>query len=504
MRDMKLAELLERLEYEIVQGTKETEITKVVDHSRNAVQGALFVCISGSMADGCSYVEEAVEKGAAAVVAERQLKVPDDVTLVCVSDARAALAKTAAAFYGYPAERMKLIGVTGTKGKTTTTYMIRHILECAGYKTGLIGTIEILTGKRRIPAKHTSPESLELQCFLREMADAGCAVVVMEVSSQGLKLHRVDGILFELGVFTNLGRDHISKYEHADFAEYKACKAKLFRQCRAAVANIDDRCFTDIFARALCEVNTVGCRADADYRITDEKLVRNGKSLGISYHISGMACGDICLSMPGRFNLYNSAEALAAARYFGVPMETVKSALAQVQVRGRVENADVPGEFTLIIDYAHNAMSLQSILEMVHSYHPQRVVCIFGCGGNRAKDRRYEMGEVSGRLADLTIITSDNPRYEDPLAIIRDIRAGIRRTSGKYVEICDRREAVRYAVANAQRGDVIVLAGKGHEDYQEIMGVRCHMDDREIVRDACSALSGHFAQWNCADPELPD
>ena len=465
----------------MIQGTEEIDIAKVVSHSKDAVKGALFVCIVGMRFDGCAYIEEAAEKGAVGIVADKEVAVPEGMTLIRVRDTRSALAKLAAAFYRYPARELQVVGVTGTKGKTTTACMIYEILEKQPeHKPGLIGTMEIRTGRRRLPATHTSPESLAVQEYLREMADAGCDIAVMEVSSQGLKLHRVDGIRFDIAVFTNLGEDHIGPYEHADMEEYKNSKAKLFRQCSLGILNRDDPCWEEMIRGAKCRVETYGFRGESDYRITGEKRRKEQGILGTEYRLNQET---IRLTMPGRFNIYNSAAAYAVCQNLGVPGEKLRNALQDVQVRGRVERV-LQGTFTVLIDYAHNAMSLQSVLEMVHSYHPKRIVTIFGCGGGRAKSRRYEMGKVAGELSDFTIITSDNPRYEEPLEIMREIRLGIQKTEGRYIEICDRREAVRFAIRNAEEGDVILLAGKGHETYQEIKGVRYHLDDHEIVREA--------------------
>lgn len=485
---MKLAKLLERLEYEVIQGTKEIDIAKVVNHSKDAEYGSLFVCITGMLTDGCAYIGDAVSRGAVAVVTERDVNIPREITVIRVENTRKALAKIAAAFYGYPSEELITIGVTGTKGKTTTTCMIRDILEQAGHKAGLIGTIEVQTGKRSIPSEHTSPESVVIQKYLREMVEAGCDTVVMEVSSQGLKLHRVDEILFDIGVFMNLGEDHIGKYEHADFEEYKCCKAQLFRQCRLGIFNMDSPYWKDMLKTAECRKETFGFQKKADYILANPQLINTKNALGISYSINETP---VRLSMPGEFNVYNSAAAFIVCKHLGVSLKSMQSTLKSVQVRGRVERVEIHRrhvDFTIMIDYAHNAMSLQSILEMVHSYNPARIVTIFGCGGNRAKDRRYEMGEVSGKMADLTIITSDNPRYEDPAEIMNDIRSGIEKTDGKYMEICDRKEAIRHAVRTAKEGDVIILAGKGHEDYQEIEGIKYHMDDRELVHEVINEL----------------
>lgn len=485
---MKLDKLLERLQYEVVQGSDETEITTLVNDSRKVEAGSVFVCISGAVSDGHRFAADVAVKGAAAVVVEKDVEVPSDVTVIKVADTRYALALMSAAYFGYPADKLKIIGITGTKGKTTTTYMIRSILEGVGHKVGLIGTIEAIIGDETIPAANTTPESYTIHEYFSRMVEAGCDSVVMEVSSQGLMLHRTAGIPFEIGIFTNLGKDHIGPNEHKDFEDYKRCKAMLFKQCRLGIANIDDKYFPDLFKDATCRVETFGFSKDADLRAEDVELVSRPGYLGVAYHVAGLMDFDVEIDIPGTFSVYNSLTAIAVCRHFGVPVEKIKEALKKAKVKGRIEMIKVSDEFTLMIDYAHNAMSLESLLTTLKEYHPKRLVCLFGCGGNRSKDRRYEMGEVSGRLADLTIITSDNPRFEEPQAIIDDIKTGIGKTDGKYVEICDRKEAIKYAIQHGQPGDVIVLAGKGHEDYQEIKGVKYPMDERVLIAEVLEEL----------------
>ena len=485
---MRLDKLLERLDYEVVQGTDQTEITTLINDSRKAEKGSVFVCISGAVSDGHSYAADVAAKGAAALVVEHNVDVPEDVTVILVKDTRYALALMSAAYFGYPAEKMKIIGITGTKGKTTTTYMIKSILDGVGHKVGLIGTIEAIIGEKHIPAANTTPESYTIHKYFAEMAEAGCDCVVMEVSSQGLMLHRTAGIPFEIGIFTNLGKDHIGPNEHKDFEDYKRCKGLLFQQCRLGIANVDDKYFEDVFRNATCRVETFGFSENADLRAENVKLVSRPGYLGVAYHVSGLMDFDVEIDIPGKFSVYNSLTAIAVCRHFQVPVEKIKEVLKQAKVKGRIEMIKVSDEFTLMIDYAHNAMSLESLLTTLKEYNPKRLVCLFGCGGNRSRDRRYEMGEVSGRLADLTIITSDNPRFEEPQDIIDDIKIGIGRTDGKYVEICDRKEAIKYAIANGQPGDVIVLAGKGHEDYQEIRGVKHPMDERVLIAEVLEEL----------------
>ncbi|HIV40860.1 MAG TPA: UDP-N-acetylmuramoyl-L-alanyl-D-glutamate--2,6-diaminopimelate ligase [Candidatus Mediterraneibacter guildfordensis] len=486
---MKLNQLLERLEYQVAQGSDEIEVTTLINDSRKVEKGSVFVCISGAVSDGHKYIPDVAEKGAAAVVVERDVEAPENMTVIRVEDTRYALALMSAAYFGYPAEKLKVIGITGTKGKTTTTYMIKSILDSVGYKVGLIGTIEAIIGEKRIPAANTTPESYTIQQYFAQMVEEGCDCVVMEVSSQGLMLNRTAGIPFEIGIFTNLGHDHIGPNEHKDFDDYKRCKGLLFKQCKVGIANVDDKYFRDVFQGATCRTETFGFSEEADLRAENVQLVSRPGYLGVAYHVSGVMDFDVEIDIPGTFSVYNSLTAISVCRHFNVPVEKIKEALRKAKVKGRIEMVRVSDEFTLMIDYAHNAMSLESLLTTLKEYHPKRLVCLFGCGGNRSKDRRYEMGEVSGRLADLTIITSDNPRFEEPQAIIDDIKTGIGRTNGKYVEICDRKEAIRYAIEHGEPGDVIVLAGKGHEDYQEIRGVKYPMDERVLIAEVLEELA---------------
>ena len=481
---MKLTKLLERLDYEVLQGSDEIEITEFTNDSRKEMhEGSAFICIKGAVFDGHDYVADMAAKGASAVIVERDVEAPEGLTVIKVADTRYAQALASTAYFGYPADELKVIGITGTKGKTTTTYMVKSILEGVGHKVGLIGTIESIIGDEVIPSKNTTPESFTIHEYFRRMVDAGCDCVVMEVSSQGLMLHRTAGIPFEIGIFTNLGEDHIGPNEHADFEDYKRCKGLLFKQCKLGIANVDDEHFADVFKEATCKIETFGFSEKADLRATDVKLVSTPGHLGVAYQASGLMNFDVEIDIPGTFSVYNSLTAIAVCSHFDVPAEKIVAALKVAKVKGRIEMIKVSEDFTLMIDYAHNAMSLESLLTTLKEYNPKRLVCLFGCGGNRSKARRYEMGEVSGNLADLTIITSDNPRFEEPQDIINDIKIGIGKTQGEYVEIIDRKEAIRYAIEHAKTGDVIVLAGKGHEDYQEIKGVKYDMDERVLIAE---------------------
>ena len=480
---MKLSALLEKIEYRCLQGSLDREISSVVFDSRKVTEGSLFICIRGAAFDGHKFVADVLEKGAVALLVEEQVEAPEGVAVILVPDTRYAMAFVSAAWFGYPAESMKTIGITGTKGKTTTTYMVKSILENAGYKVGLIGTIEAVIGDRHIPAENTTPESYVIQEYFREMADAGCDAVVMEVSSQGLMLHRTQGFIFDYGIFTNIEPDHIGPNEHRDFDHYLSCKAMLLSQCRTGIVNRDDEHFEQIIKGHTCTLETYGFSSEADLRAEDASLVGGKGYLGISYHVKGLMDFPVEIDLPGKFSIYNSLTAIAICRHFGVSEENIIKALKQAKVKGRIEMVKVSDDFTLMIDYAHNAMALESLLTTLKEYHPHRLVCLFGCGGNRSRLRRFEMGEVSGKLADLTIITSDNPRNEEPQAIIDDIKTGIGKTSGKYVEIIDRKEAIAYAIRHGEPGDIIILAGKGHEDYQEIRGKKYPMDERVLIQE---------------------
>ena len=481
-------ELLKDLKYEVLSGSIDVNVSELVYNTRKVKKECMFVCIKGATFDSHDVAGEAAKNGAVVIVAEHPVDVPAGTAVVLVEDTRYALALISAAYFGYPAKKLKVIGITGTKGKTTTTFMIRSILKHAGISTGLIGTIEVIIGDKHIPAHNTTPESYEVQEYFAQMVAAGCKVAVMEVSSQGLKLHRTAGIRFDIGIFTNLAPDHIGENEHASFEVYLECKSRLFRQCDIGIVNADDEHCSDILKGHTCKVETYGFSEKADLRASELKLVNRPGFLGVDYHVSGLLNFDVEIDMPGRFSVYNSLVAIAVCRHFDIPKEDMLAALEVVQTKGRIEKVKVSDDFTLMIDYAHNAMSLESLLTTLKEYNPKRLVCLFGCGGNRSKLRRYEMGEVSGNLADLTVITSDNPRFEEPQAIIDDIKTGIAKTSGKYVEIIDRKEAIRYVIENGRPGDVIVLAGKGHEDYQEICGVKHPMDERVLIAEVLEEL----------------
>ena len=480
---MKLSKLLERMEYECVQGSIDIPVSHLLYDSRKACPDGVFVCISGAVMDGHKFIPDVVLKGVTAVIVEKDVQAPENVTVIRVENTRVALAYMSAAYFDYPAEQLKTIGITGTKGKTTTTYMVRSILENSGFKTGLIGTIETIIGGKVIKANNTTPESYLVQQYFREMVNAGCQCVVMEVSSQGLMMHRVDGFTFDYGIFTNLGPDHIGPNEHKDLDDYIYCKSLLFQKCRHGIVNFDDAYVDRILKDHTCDVQTFGMAENADFCAKDIQLFQKPGILGVTYQLSGCMNTKVEIDIPGKFSVYNSLTAIAICHNFNVPEENILKALANVRVKGRLEIIPVSPKFTLMIDYAHNAMALESLLNSLKEYQPKRLVTLFGCGGNRDPHRRYEMGEVSSNLSDLTVVTSDNPRFEEPMDIINDIIKGVKLGPGKYVTIPDRKDAIKYCIENAEEGDVVILAGKGHEDYQEIKGIKYPMDERVLIQE---------------------
>ena len=484
----KIKELIQALDYELLQGSLEGDISELVYDTRKVTKDAMFVCIVGTAFDSHEKTAEVAAAGAKVLIVSKEVEVPEHVTVVKVADTRYALALISAAYFDHPANTLKVIGITGTKGKTTTTFMIKSILENASYKVGLIGTIETIIGDKHIPANNTTPESYIVQEYFAEMLKAGCQVCVMEVSSQGLMMHRTAGIPFELGIFTNLAPDHIGPNEHASFEEYAQCKGMLFKQCKVGIANADDENFEMVMKDHTCTLETIGFSEKADLRAGNVNLVGRPGYLGVTFDLTGLLNFPVEIDIPGKFSIYNSLVAIAVCRHFEIAKENILEALKTAKAKGRIEQVKVSDDFMLLIDYAHNAMSLESLLSTLKEYHPQRLVCLFGCGGNRSKLRRYEMGEVSGKMADLTIVTSDNPRFEEPQDIIDDIKIGLAKTNGEYVEIIDRKEAIKYAIKNGRPGDVIVLAGKGHEDYQEIKGVKYPMDERVLIEEVLQEL----------------
>lgn len=479
---MKLSVLMQKNDYTLLKGDIDAEVSKLAFDSRCVSLGDVFVCIDGSVFDGHDYISDVIAKGASAVVVQKDIEIDADITVLKVEDTRAALACMSAAYFGYPAEKLRTIGVTGTKGKTTTTYMIKDILERSGYKTGLIGTIESIIGDERITSYNTTPESYVVQQYLSEMVNAGIECVVIEVSSQGLMLSRVAGIVFDYAVFTNLSRDHIGPNEHSDFEDYLKCKSMLFMTSKHAIINLDDAHARDMIASCNGTYETYAINnPSADLCAYNVTLSGEVGRFGVTYETAGTCEMSVVLNILGKYNVYNSLAAMAVGLHFTKDVGIIQSALAEVRVKGRAEIFNASDKFVLIIDYAHNALSMANLLSTLKEYNPKRIITVFGCDGGRDRGRRFEMGEVSAKYSDFTIVTSDNPRFEDPQSIIDDIIVGVKKGNGAFIAIPERRDAVRYAVENAREGDVIILAGKGHENYQIVKDKKRYIDDREVV-----------------------
>ena len=484
---MELKKLLLGIENFKSKGDMQLDIKKVASNSKKVVPNSLFVAIKGYDFDGHEYIEEAVKNGAVAIMLDmsadfKKINIPKGITVIITDDTRKALARVSCNFFGNPSRYFKLIGVTGTKGKTTTTYMIKSILEKAGYKVGLIGTIANYIGEDCLGfSDRTTPESIELQELFYKMARQKVDYVVMEVSSQSLKLNRVEGTNFDYAIFTNLYKDHISLKEHTDMNEYFESKLKLFQMTPKGFVNSDDfKCNKIINGAKNCDIKTYAVDNKADLLAKDITIT----NISVDFKVKlGNKNERIKVNIPGRYSVYNALAAISFANSIGIDAEKIKEGLENIVVPGRNELVPNKEELAIMIDYAHTAESLENILQATKTYTPGRVICVFGCGGDRDKEKRPRMGEVAGRLADYSIVTSDNPRTEKPEDIIAQIEKGIAKTKGKYEVIVDRKKAIEKAIKMMNKRDIVILAGKGHEVYQEINGEKRPFDERQIVKE---------------------
>lgn len=484
---MKLKQILNGLEGLKVRGNLEVDIENVENDSRKIKENGMFVAIKGFDVDGHEFIKQAIDNGAKAIVIEEGTKlkktdVREDTVIVMTPNTRIANAKIACNFYRNPSKKLKLIGITGTKGKTTTTFMIKSILEKHGQKVGLIGTVANYIGNKCLgESSRTTPDSLELQKLFADMVEENVDTVVMEVSSQSLKLHRVDGCDFDIAVFTNFSEDHISPKEHPDMQDYFNSKLILIREAKSSFINNDDFQVAKI-RKMLPEKDIKTYGIDNEANLIAKDITVTNSSVDFKVKIGGRN-ERVKTGIPGRFSVYNSLAAICVCEKLGANAEEIKEALLEVRVPGRSELVDNKKGLTIMIDYAHSPESLQNILSAVKSYTRGRVISVFGCGGDRDPGKRPIMGQISGNVADFTIITSDNPRTENPEKIVKEIEEGILKTKGKYVAIVDRTEAIKHAIEIANKNDIIVLAGKGHETYQEINGEKYPYDERKIIKE---------------------
>ena len=500
---MLLSTILNGIDYRLIKGTLDVHVSSVENDSRKVSKDSLFVAIKGQQCDGHDYIFRACEQGASCVVVDKEMnKYSDeelienskdyDTAIIEMPDTRVAVAMICAQFYGHPEDRLDLVGITGTKGKTTTSFMISEILKRDDNKTGLIGTVcNIVDGQKRETSR-TTPESLDIYRLLNEMATKKTDSCVMEVSSHGLKFNRVYGLRFDVGCFTNFFEDHIGPNDHPDLEDYFVSKLKLFDNSRIAVVNSDCAEAKRVFdyASKRCTVYTYGLSSKSDCYATDIKIASRNGRVGSEFNlVSPWFEGEVFVSLPGKFNVYNALCAICTAGVLKIDFNIVKDALENVFVPGRMQPVPNNMGVNVLVDYAHNAGSLQSALESIRPYCEGRIITLFGCGGNRSKVRRYEMGEVSGNYSDITIITSDNPRDEEPMDIINDILDGMKKTEGKFEVEPDRRTAMKMALSMAKPGDTILIAGKGHEDYQEFEnGRKIYFEDAVVASEVITEM----------------
>ncbi len=496
---MLLSQLLKTIEYtEMInprgQNVETTEVVALCCDSRKAYHASVFVCISGALSDGHEYAISAYNKMCRIFVAERPIQnLPDDTIVIIVPDSRVALARLSDEFFGHPSREMTIIGVTGTKGKTTSSLLIYNLLNASGIPTGYIGSNGVSFDDYHFNTVNTTPESYDLHYYMRRMLDNGIKTLVMEVSSQALKYNRVHGIDFAITVFTNLYPDHIGKFEHPDFDDYKSCKRSLFTDynTKFVVYNADDANSADMIAGLSCDLAGIAIdNGNADYKASRIAFFRSPGNIGVSFDCTAEGRKyPVSLSFPGDFSVYNAMTAIAVCRKLGIAFDSIVKAMQKIRIKGRFETIELPNGATAVIDYAHNGVSLKAALTALRVYNPNRLVCLFGSIGGRTKMRRAELGLVASRDADFCIITSDNPDNEPPSLIIGEIASYFTADSCPYIAIPDRKRAILYALENSSAGDIILLAGKGHETYQLIGGVREHFSESEIINDYCAAKS---------------
>ncbi|WP_127531617.1 UDP-N-acetylmuramoyl-L-alanyl-D-glutamate--2,6-diaminopimelate ligase [Paenibacillus kobensis] len=478
---MKLKELLDNVTYKLIQGSMETEVQSIAYDSRKVVRDSLFVCIKGFKIDGHRFIEDAVSQGAVAILVENEdISVPSNVVVIQVTSTREALSKVASAFYGHPAERMNVVGITGTNGKTSTNMIISSILETLGFRTGVVTTIEIKRGNQVIATDrttHTTPESLDLQAIFSDMKQEGVSHLIMEATSMGLELHRVDDCNFHIGVFTNLTQDHLD--DHGTMENYLKAKMKLFKMCKHGVINMDDPVSEMIKEEATCSIMTYGINSEADVRALNIRMMPEGSNFALSIYGEER---EVRYRIPGTFSVYNAMAAAGVCSLLGLTIDEIVRGLESVEgVKGRIERIPSPKGYSVFIDFAHSPDALQNILQTIRQIATGKMITVFGCGGDRDKTKRPIMGEIAGKISDYCIITSDNPRSEVPLLIIEDIEAGLTTTGCDYIKIEDRTSAIEYALQIAGTDDVVVICGRGHENVQELKDRVIHLDDAEIV-----------------------
>ncbi|MFI3249722.1 MAG: UDP-N-acetylmuramoyl-L-alanyl-D-glutamate--2,6-diaminopimelate ligase [Eubacteriales bacterium] len=475
-----LETLIQSLEYHLLQGELSVEVGNICDNSKSVTQNDLFVALVGTGLDSHDFIGDAVSQGARVVVVEREVELPPNVTVIRVASSRRAMAVLSQNFFDHPAKKLTTIAITGTCGKTSTSYIMRNVLEKSGKKVGLIGTIGCFIEGKHFKTSNTTPSAYEIHGFLDQMVEAGCSHCVMEVSSQGIKMDRVYGITFDYGLFTNLSVDHIGTNEHENYEEYRHYKSLFFTQCKQGFLNVDTRDHEYISSHATCDLITFGLENQGADLVGSDLVFSVGEcDLSTGFTVNGNR--NFTINMAGKFSAYNALSVVSVASALGISDEIISQGLLTSQVEGRAEIASHQYGYKIIIDYAHNYEEISNLIETISHYEYGTMMCIFGGGGNRPKARRYDFGKAIGKFADLTIITEDNPRFESFEEINEEIIRGLGESDGNYVVIQDRKEAIAHAVSTAKKGDIILLVGKGHESYQDIRGVKHHWSEKEAI-----------------------
>lgn len=486
---MKLSELLQNISYTILKGNIDTAIKDIKYDSRKVTKDDVYVALKGYFNDGHDYIKNAIENGANTIIVSKIVNIEEDVNVIKVDDTRIALAYMSKKLFNNPSEEITMIGVTGTTGKTTTTHIIKEMLSNMGLNCGLIGSIGIKYNGKEIHTDNTTPESYEIHKYLRKMLDEGVKYVAMECSSQAFKTNRLAGTIFDIGVLTNVTTDHIGPGEHDSQEEYMACKNKLFLNSKKIVVNTDSNYLEEVLKDVEVPITTFSMTNPADIKATDVKLINDEEIFGSEFTTTGILEDNFKIGIPGEFNIYNALCALSVIKVLDLDVKKAKSALLKTKVRGRMEIALVTEKCKVLIDYAHTEDGMRELVKTLKAYNPKRLVSVFGGGGNRPKERRYNLGEIIGGSSDLCIITEDNPRFEDISSINKDIKVGLDKVGAKYIEINDRKEAITYAITNALEGDLILLVGKGHEEYQDVKGEKIPFSEIKVIEELKNKLT---------------
>lgn len=479
---MRLKEILKNIDYKLIKGNTNIDIKDIKYDSRQIEKDDLFIALSGIDVNGHNFIKDAIKNGATAIVICEDIEITEDVTIIKVDNTRTKLSYLSANLFNNPADKLIKIAITGTKGKTSSSWMLKNILENSGFKVGVIGTIGTFINNILYEHKNTTPESYHVQKFMKMMVDAGVQYLIMEASSQALMVGRINNIIFDYAIFTNLSTDHIGPREHKDYNEYANSKAQLFKQSKVGIINIDEKDKDIMLNGATCQIYTYG-KNKADLQIEDIKLANTNTFLGTTFTTKGISNYNYQVSAPGTFSAYNAASVILTSKLLNIDEANINKGLSTFKVRGRCEIININDKFKVIIDFAHNKISMESILNMAKQYNPNKIITIFGCGGGRSSDRRQELGEISGSLSDLSIVTCDNPRNDNLDEINQDIVTGIKKHNGSYKVMNDRLKAIHYALNHASSNDIILLLGKGHETYQEIKGKKYYFNELEIIKE---------------------